>query len=128
VAQPFFLELKVYKTAAHLADAVYGAIRRWEPFDRDAVGARLVKALDDIGAGIAAGYARGMKKNERRVIRSALYETIFWLRRAAKRHLLNEAQVAHIQPALEDLAGRLKSFLNRAAKAEKQNDAGETLS
>src|SRR5437763_4691643 len=128
MAQPFFLELKVYKAAEHLADAVYGAVRRWEPADREAVGTRLVKALDNIGVGIATGYARGMKKDDRRAVRAALYETLFWLRRAAKRHLLNEAQIAQVQPALEDLASRLRSFLKRAAKADRKGGAGDTMS
>jgi four helix bundle protein len=127
MARPLFQELKVYQTAEHLADAVYGAVRRWEPDAREAVGLRLVKALDNIGVGIAVGYARGMKKSDRRAVRAALYETLFWLRRAAKRKLLNEAQIAQIQPALEDLAGRLRSFLKRAAKLEKK-DGGDTLS
>jgi four helix bundle protein len=127
MARPLIQELRVYKTAEHLADAVYGAVRRWAPDDRDVVGNRLVKALDNIGVAVATGYARGMRKDDRRAVRAALYETLYWLRRAAKRKLLNEAQIAQLQPALEDLAGRLKSFLKRAARLEKK-DEGETLS
>lgn len=127
MSQPLFFELKVYQAAEQLADAVNGAVRRWDPYPRNTVGVPLLRALDGIGAAIAAGYARGMGRADRRAVRAAFYEALFWLRRAAKRKFLNEPQVEQLQPAVDDLAAGLRAFLDRAARARRRRP-GDTPS
>src|SRR5438874_1983149 len=123
MSEPDFLELKVFQAAEQLADAVHGAVKRWDEFSRNTVGERLVKALDGVGAGIAAGAGHRMAPDDRRAIRAALYETVYWLRRASKRKMLNAAQLAQIQPTLDDLSARVRSLLKRARqKGEKPGD------
>jgi four helix bundle protein len=113
MGKPIFLELKVFRIAERLADAVYSAVAKWDPFPRDAVGARLVRAVDGIAASIAEGHGRGMTRDDRRVIRAALYQALYWLRRASRRKLLTPDQVEKVQPVLDDLSARIRAYLKR---------------
>jgi four helix bundle protein len=113
MAKPIFLELKVFRIAERLADAVYSVVAKWEPLAREAVGVRLVRAVDGIGASIAEGHGRGMSRDDRRAIRAALYQALYWLRRASRRKLLTAAQVEQIQPVLDELTARIRAYLKR---------------
>ena len=58
---------------------------------------------------------RGTYKENRRFVRVArgsLNETRHWLRRAFRRGLLSEGQVAELRPLLDELSPKLNAFLN----------------
>jgi four helix bundle protein len=121
-----FENLRVYKLSEQLADAVWDVALEWDFFAKDTVGRQLVRAADSIGANIAEGNGRGTYQDNRRFVRIArgsLNETKHWLRRAFKRKLLSEAQVAALKPAVDELAPRLNAYLKsigpvRGADAE----------
>jgi S23 ribosomal protein. len=74
----------------------------------------LLRAADWIGANIAEGAGRNSFQNNRRFIRIArgsLYETKHWLRRAFRRSLLNDEQVAALKALLDELSPRLNAYL-----------------
>ena len=56
MAKPGFLELKVYRQAERLSDLVSKIVVKWDPFHRNTVGERLVRAADSVGANIAQGF------------------------------------------------------------------------
>jgi four helix bundle protein len=111
-----FLELKVFRTAERLADGVFGVIGDWQPFQLNTVGERLVRAADGIGAAIATGHARGMPRESRRAVRAAFNETLYWLRRAAKRELLQLDELEQLKAMMDDLGRRISSYLRRMSQ------------
>lgn len=43
--------------------------------------------------------------------RASLYETQHWLRRAYRRELLNERQIAQVKPMLDNLLPQLNAYI-----------------
>ena len=116
-----FENLAVYQLSEKIADAAWDIVRNWDIFARDTVGKQLVRAADSIGANIAEGEGRGSFQDNRRFVRIArgsLNETKHFLRRAYKRKLLDELQIATLKPLLDELAPRLNAYLNSIGKTK----------
>ena len=119
-----FENLRVYQLAETLADEVWPIVMGWDSFARDTVGKQLVRAADSIGANITEGTGRRSFQDNRRFVRIArgsLYETKHWLRRAFKRKLLSEEQVARLKPLLDNLAPCLNAYLNSIGRSESRD-------
>ena len=119
MARMAFENLRVYQLAEELADAVWDICEKWRSFARDTVGKQLVRAVDSIGANIAEGTGRGTFVDNRRFVRIArgsLNETQHWLRRAYKRHLLNDKEIRSLKPIIDELAPKLNAYLNSIGK------------
>lgn len=115
MARTSFENLRVYQLAERLADSVWDIVRTWESLARDTVGKQLIRAADSIGANIAEGTGRGSHQDNRRFVRIArgsLYETQHWLRRAYRRHLLNEEQTKQLKGIVDELAPTLNAYLS----------------
>ena len=111
--------LRVYRLAESLADQIWSIVVKWNVFARDTVGKQLVRAVDSIGANIAEGTGRGTFVDNRRFVRIArgsLNETQHWLRRAYKRHLLNDKEIRSLKPIIDELAPKLNAYLNSIGK------------
>src|SRR5690606_20616634 len=109
-----FENLDVYRLADQLADAVWSLVVNWEPFARRALGSQLVRCADSIGANIAEGTGRGSYNDNRRfarVARGSLNEVRHFLRRAFQRGLMNEQQIAQLQPIVRELGPRLNAYI-----------------
>lgn len=109
-----FENLQIYKLSESLADEVWKVVIRWENLGRDTLGKQLIRAVDSVGDNIAEGSGRGSEAELRRFLRIArgsLYETKHWLRRAYRRKLLTEKQVAELLPTLEELGPKLNAYL-----------------
>jgi len=122
-----FEDLAVYRLAERLADRVWDVVRGWDPFTRDTVGWQLVRPADGIGANVAEGAGRGNFQDNRRFVRIArgsLHETKHWLRRAYRRGLLDEAQVADLRPMLEEFSPRLNAYLRSIGRDRRATDHG----
>src|SRR5437899_8698972 len=119
MAKTNFESLRVYRLAESLADQIWSIVVKWNVFARDTVGKQLVRAVDSIGANIAEGTGRGTFVDNRRFVRIArgsLNETQHWLRRAYKRHLLNDKEIRAIKPIIDELAPKLNAYLNSIGK------------
>ena len=106
MARSNFENLRVYRLAEEIADAIWDVTMAWNNFARDTVGKQLVRAADSIGANIAEGDGRGSYQEHRRFVRIArasLNETKHWLRRAFKRKLLTQDQTEQLKPLLDEL-------------------------
>lgn len=109
-----FERLKIYQLSERLADAIWTMAEGWPSFAKNTVGQQIVRSADSIGANIAEGYGRGTPADNRRYVRIArgsLNETQHWLRRAYKRNLVSEAQVAELKPLIDELGPRLNAYL-----------------
>jgi four helix bundle protein len=85
-----FEDLKVYRRAAVLSDALRSAVAQWDSFDLWTVGVHLVRAADSIGANIAEGRGRRTDADRLRMLfiaRGSQYELEHWLLRARQRGL-----------------------------------------
>ncbi|MCX6996136.1 MAG: four helix bundle protein [Kiritimatiellaeota bacterium] len=123
-----FEKLRVYQLSEKLADAVWDIVWTWVPFAQGTVGKQLVRAADSIGANIAEGVGRGTFPDTRRFVRIArgsLHETQHWLRRAYRRKLLTNAQVAALKPVVDELAPKLNAFLNSIGRIGPATDDGQ---
>jgi len=118
-----FEELNVFKLAEKLADEVWNIVFSWKHFEKETLGKQLVRAVDSIGANISEGAGRGTPKDNQRFIRIArgsLNETKFWLRRAKKRSLLNEAQTKILKNLLDELGPCLNAYLKSIGRGKHQ--------
>jgi len=113
MARTAFENLRVYGLAEDLADQIWEMVLRWDAFAKGTVGRQLVDAADSIGANIAEGAGRGSYKENKRFVRigrGSLNETMHFLRRAYRRHMLNDKQVAILKPLLDELAPKLNAY------------------
>ena len=119
MAKTNFETLRVYQLSENLADQIWSVVLTWNVIARDTVGKQLIRAADSIGANIAEGTGRGTFVDNRRFVRIArgsLNETQHWLRRAYKRHLLNDKEVRSLKSIVDELAPKLNAYLNSIGK------------
>jgi four helix bundle protein len=110
-----FEELRVLRAAEEIADQVWGFVVEWDNFARDVVGKQLARAADSVGANIAEAYGRfhyGDKLQFLYYARGSLFETKYWLNRAAARKLIDEQTVKQYADLLSGLAHQLNVFAN----------------
>lgn len=119
MAKTNFETLRVYQLSENLADQIWSVVLTWNVIARDTVGKQLIRAADSVGANIAEGTGRGTFVDNRRFVRIArgsLNETQHWLRRAYKRHLLNDKEVRSLKSIVDELAPKLNAYLNSIGK------------
>jgi len=110
-----FEELRVFQMAERLADDIWNRVLNWNIFAKDTVGKQIVRAADSVGANIAEGSGRLSKKDNRRFVkmsRGSLNETIYWLRRAEARNLLQKSEVEQLKQGANALARSLNAYLS----------------
>jgi four helix bundle protein len=110
-----FEDLRIFQLAEKLCDDIWAIAISWKYFEKNTVGMQLVKAADSIGANIAEGAGRGTTKDNKRFVRisrGSLNETKYWLRRAAKRGLINDKQNALLREMIDELGPSLNAYLN----------------
>jgi len=114
-----FENLRVYQLAEELADLVWEVVTRWDRLAQDTIGRQLVNSTDSIGANIAEGTGRGSFADNRRfakIARGSLYEVKHWLKRAHKRELLTETEMASLTQLIEELTPKLSAYINSIGK------------
>src|SRR3989442_1425301 len=129
MARTHFENLRVYELAEQLADEVWSVVLSWRLFARDTVGKQLVRSADSVGANIAEGTGRGTFQDNRRFVRMArgsLNETQHFLRRAYKRHLLTDGQIAALKPIIDELAPKLNAYLKSIGRVRGSNNLRTT--
>jgi len=111
-----FEKIDIYELAERIADSIWDIALGWNSLAQDTVGKQIIRSSDSIGANIAEGSGRGTAPDNRRFLRMArgsLYETRHWLRRALKRKLLTEEQVAVLSPRIAELTLKLNSYIRK---------------
>jgi four helix bundle protein len=112
-------ELRVYRLAEQVCDAMWVLVRPWSPLARSTIGRQIIRSADAIEANIAEGAGRRSFVDNRRfvrMVRGSLNETKHWLRRAFQRGLLNETDVVTLKPIMGELAPTLNACLRSISK------------
>lgn len=114
-----FEDLRVLHLAEDLADAIWKDVIRWNAFARDTFGGQMVRAADSVGANIAESYGRfhfGEKLQFLYYARGSIFETKYWLNRAASRSIINTEQVQAYASQLTSLARQLNAFASHVRR------------
>lgn len=117
-------DLRVLRAAEEIADDIWKLTAGWDAFARDVVGKQIARAADSIGANIAESYGRfhyGEKLQFLYYARGSLFETKYWLNRAASRQLLSTRLAQANAERLSALAHQLNLF---AAAIKRQRAEG----
>jgi four helix bundle protein len=124
-----FEELRVLKSAEECADAIWKLAVRWADFPKDTVGKQFTRAADSIGANIAEAFGRfhyGERLQFLCFARGSLFESNYWLNRAASRNLLDAKlhqtftlQLSELARQLNAFAAHIKSLRNSETKQPK---------
>ena len=123
-----FEKLRVYRLAEDIADLIWEIVIKWDWLPQDTVGKQLIKSADSAGANIAEGTGRGSfadNKRFARIARGSLFELKQWLRRAFKRELLTEKEVASLQEMIQELTPKLSAYIRSIGK--KSPASGEVI-
>jgi four helix bundle protein len=118
-ARTAFENLRIYRLAEEVADLAWEVVAEWSHLAQNTVGRQLINSADSIGANIAEGTGRGSSAENRRfakIARGSLFEVKHWLRRAYKRKLLTETEVAKFQELIEELTPKLSAYINSIGK------------
>ena len=108
-------DMAMMRAAEQVEDELWKCVTAWNEFARDTIGKQLVRAVDSIGANIAESYGRynfGEKIQFLYYARGSLFETKFWLNRAAERHLLTHADHERYAEALVNIGRQINNFVN----------------
>ena len=62
-----FRDLRAYRDAVALADAVHAEVLGWDSFERWSTGLQLVRSVDSVGANIAEAVGRWHEADKRRI-------------------------------------------------------------
>ena len=120
-----FEKLRVYQLSETLADLIWEIVIKWDRLAQETVGRQLINSAESIGANIAEGSGRGSFADNRRfarIARGSLLEVKHWLRRAYKRKLLTEAEVARLSELIEELTPKLSAYIKSIGKQQGGKD------
>ena len=109
-----FENLRVYQLSEEISDLIWEIVVKWKRLAQDTVGKQLIKSADSIGANIAEGTGRRSYADNRRfarIARGSLFEVKHWLRRAYRRDLLTENEVAKLQNLINELTPKLSAYI-----------------
>jgi len=107
-------DLRALKSAEQVADEIYKVASRWDEFAQDVVGKQISRAADSIGANIAESFGRfhfGEKIQFLYYARGSLFETKYWLNRAAVRELMSAADSQNYITGLTNIARQLNLYV-----------------
>ncbi len=124
-----FENLHVYSLAEELGDLVWAVVTKWDRLAQDTLGRQIINSADSIGANIAEGTGRGSFAENRRfakIARGSLFELKHWLRRAYRRELLSETEVASFKELIEELTPKLSAYIRSIGKKDDSATLGVT--
>jgi four helix bundle protein len=109
-------DLEILRDAEQVADEIWELTKAWERTARDVVGLQMARAADSIGANIAEAFGRYHYFDKIRFLyyaRGSLFETRFWINRAASRALLPQEGARRFHTRLVQLGRRLNAFVRK---------------
>jgi len=108
-------DVRVLKNIEQIADAIYKVASLWAEFPRDVIGKQISRAVDSIGANIAESFGRfhfGEKIQFLYYARGSVFETKYWLNRAAARELMSSRDSQNYATRLTDIARQLNLYVS----------------
>ena len=105
-------DVDVYKLGERLYD-------RWREKAQRTIGFQIIRSSDSISINIAEGYGQytaADRKNFYRYSRGSFEETKGWLRKVARRKLVDESRMKEYQIIIDELGPKLNAFINSTIK------------
>ena len=112
-------DLDVYKLGERLADMVWDDYDHWPEKAQRTLGYQIIRSSDSISINIAEGYGRftpADRKNFYRYARGSFEETKGWLRKAARRRLIEDFRMKEYQTIIDEPGPKLNAFINSTIK------------
>lgn len=117
-------DVRVLRNAEQIADAIYKTASRWDEFAQDVVGKQIARAADSIGANVAESFGRfhfGEKIQFLYYARGSVFETKYWLNRAAIRDLMSSIDSQSYIARLTEIARQLNLYVSNL-KGQRSGD------
>lgn len=109
-----FDDLEVLKSAERLGDEIWRVVNSWPYFERGTVGKQLARSADSVGANIAESFGRyhyGEKLQFLYFARGSLFETKYWIKRAAARKIISTDKMENLVYVIANLLRQLNGFI-----------------
>ncbi len=107
-------QLWIVETAGSLSDLVRQFTRFWSKDSYRTIGQQLVRSADSVGANIVEGYGREYPRDSLRfyfIARGSLEETIYWLDRCDRAHLIPKSSCRQLIARYQLLSKALNNFI-----------------
>lgn len=112
-------ELDVYRLAERLSDHIWRDFDSWSEKAQRTLGYQAIRAADSIAANLAEGYGRYTPAERRlfyRYARGSFEETKAWLRKAARRKILDVSSLDGYKAMIDELGPKLNAFIRTTSK------------
>ena len=108
-------DIRCYAIASELSDYVWNLVKKWEWFNKKALGSQLTEAVDSIAGNIAEGFGRYHKKDKIKFYynaRASVFESAHWIKKAFKRELIPEKDFEYILNELRKLPKEINHLIS----------------
>ncbi len=108
-------KISAYNKSFDFSNEVWNMVLLWDYFLKDTIGKQFVRAADSISANVAEGFGRYSKKDKIRFYRislGSLEETGDWLRKSAKRRLIELNIEKEFTEKLEEIRKEIFHLIN----------------
>lgn len=112
-------ELDVYRLAEKLSDCIWRDFDSWSEKAQRTLGYQAIRAADSIAANLAEGYGRYTPADRKlfyRYARGSFEETKAWLRKAARRKIVDTSAVGNYKALVDELGPKLNAFIRTTNK------------
>jgi four helix bundle protein len=107
-------DLVVYRESKNIAEEIWLIVDSWDKFQKETIGAQLVRSADSVSANIAEGYGRRTYKENRQfciIARGSICETLCWVEKAQSRNLIPQEKSGLLIMKIRRIMKLLNSYI-----------------
>jgi four helix bundle protein len=104
----------VYRLGEELSDVIWNAYDTWDYKAQHTLGLQVIRSVDSISANLAEGYGRFTPADRKKFYlyaRGSFEETKCWLRKAIRRKIMTESEIAQCKTLVDALGPKLNAFI-----------------
>ncbi len=108
-------ELDIYKLSEELSDIIWYEFDKWPRKVQNTTGYQIIDSSDSVTANLAEGFGRYSPADRRkfyRYSRGSFEETKAWLRKLARRKVINDEINLKCEQIISELGPKLNAFIN----------------
>jgi len=109
-------ELDIYKLSEELSDIIWYEFDKWPRKVQNTTGYQIIDSSDSVTANLAEGFGRYSPADRRkfyRYSRGSFEETKAWLRKLARRKVINDEINLKCEQIISELGPKLNAFINK---------------
>lgn len=125
------LDTRVLTQCRTYSNQVWHIVNGWRPLAQDTVGRQWIRSTDSVGANLVEGDGRGSDRDALRfflIARASLRESHYWMKLAADRALLHEAQIIDCEANARQIGRQLTALIKYRKEAAGNSQVHESLS